>query len=873
MDYNNNPHHQQQQFSQKQSSAPAGGDYLGGYHGNNTGSFVAADPGSVAPIVPVAAAPKCETLYDSLLKYHNENDSTSTEDSGARRRRNPKVTPYEAARLKRNNSRSDEESSMGDDQKLPAQPVTLKQPPPASAAPPPSMTAVVKKKPPPPSGLGTTNSGPKAPPKPAPKTPPRGVPGGGIPIEEDKGNMMLPKQQNPGRGSFYQAALEAAGGGGSLAKPISPVPAKMPGIVHVAEPGMRPNSAMYQAAYGNSAAQQQQQSSNSFPEPLGVLDVREKLASLKQQRTLEAKRQMLNLSGGGGEYDKHLQPPPAPGYGGSPPSINPNNMGLSQSNHAQQTQRNRSSDGGSLPTELLRKSSGPSTSSSSSSKPAPDHMMNIGNDSHIGLPSAPNQNKARTSKSPKRVPSIPSTFFGKRPSSDTQPPRFASHDESMLGRNRSDPNAWLDNPMDPLLRGGGMGPSSMQLTSAGPSYGSNHSSSANSGQNRSLNSSLNSSTHSAMTPGEFNRINTNRGATGGGVVGGYQSNGIPNYGYNNNSNQMGGGYGMQGSRPPFMPEDPSIAEQSHSTADSSMDDELRLALEISKQDTGVSMGSVYPSTSQRGYDSGFHNAVSSSRGPPPTMASRPNQQAYTKQSSFTRDALAQARDGSNSSLADLMLALKLSAEESGMSSGAAGQLDRRTSTNLDELLAFEFAQNSNQNMTDFVAAGMFTAGPAPGSRSSGSDNPDEQYRILEKIREEQEQRELEMALKASEQEVKQQTKPGAVEMHQPASYLYSQEKAMEDWARPGFMHNQHHPTMAHGNTKPRPRTQRENSLSSIDSDTRRRELLERGTSETRQAIQAGQAHVVICRGCQGRLQAPVSYSLVFCPKCQTISPA
>ena len=59
-----------------------------------------------------------------------------------------------------------------------------------------------------------------------------------------------------------------------------------------------------------------------------------------------------------------------------------------------------------------------------------------------------------------------------------------------------------------------------------------------------------------------------------------------------------------------------------------------------------------------------------------------------------------------------------------------------------------------------------------------------------------------------------------------------------------------------------------------ESKQRRRSKLERrGALETRQAISNGNAHIVKCQGCSGRLQAPVHYSLVFCPKCQTVSPA
>ena len=86
-----------------------------------------------------------------------------------------------------------------------------------------------------------------------------------------------------------------------------------------------------------------------------------------------------------------------------------------------------------------------------------------------------------------------------------------------------------------------------------------------------------------------------------------------------------------------------------------------------------------------------------------------------------------------------------------------------------------------------------------------------------------------MALKASEQEAKtssSRSKPGAVSMDEPANYLYRQQKAMEDWARPGFLHDKDAvASSASSQTKTettRPRTQRENSMNSIDSDGRRR---------------------------------------------------
>ena len=866
---------------------------------NSAGGDSFGDPSVL--LVPVASAPKDETLYDSLMRYHNENDSTSTDDSGARRRRNPKVKPFlkgaqDAGRLKRSNSGDDESTSV-EDQKMPARPVALKQPPlaapanntgpkappPASSqskAPPPSMTAVVNRKKPPPSG-GSSMVG-------VPMDEEAGTPTANVPPTSDT-------QQRPRvLGSFYQAALEASGGSSGMVKPPSPAPAKKPGIVHVREPAIRSNSVLYQAAYGGGQQKQQQQqqqqqqpapNSKSFPEPLTVVDVHEKLASLKQQRNLQSKRQMINV---GTEHERrqpqHQQPPPPqPSYGSSIRS-NPTTS-LNQPSHkgrdlAQPTWI-RSSDTGVVPsTELLRNySSGGYVSIPSTNSAPPDDMMNIGNEEHMGL-RVQNQNK-RSAKSPKPYPPIPAAFFGKRPSSYSQRSRTTSCDEaSPMNARHSSPRvdgmstSWYTKDS---IRG------PMSSSIPGTAYNSTPISASaiiNNNNNNSLNSR---STHSTMTPGEYsNRMNARQaGAVGVPGPGGYQKNpipnqnsAIPNYGYTAPANEMRNN-GTQGvSRLPSYPpvEDESIAEQSHSTGASSMDEELRLALEISKQDTGVpnSSTSGYPQRSQASYGSTTRQNAPINR-PSPSAANHPNH-SFVKQSSFTRDAMAQARESSNSSLADLMLALKLSAEESGLTPGEP-DINRRTSTNLDELLAFELAQNSAQSMTDFVAAGISAApGPSKSRSETSADNPDEQFRILEKIRAEREKRELEMALKASERESKTSSQPGAVAMHHPANYLYSQEKAMEGWARPGFTRNQNQAN--HNNpTKQRPRTQRENSLSSIDSEGRRRELLERGTSETQEAIRSGQAHVVICRGCGGRLQAPLSYSLVFCPKCQTISPA
>ena len=50
------------------------------------------------------------------------------------------------------------------------------------------------------------------------------------------------------------------------------------------------------------------------------------------------------------------------------------------------------------------------------------------------------------------------------------------------------------------------------------------------------------------------------------------------------------------------------------------------------------------------------------------------------------------------------------------------------------------------------------------------------------------------------------------------------------------------------------------------------EILERGHRETANAIRSGQAHMIRCEACAERLQAPIHYSLVYCPKCGHVTP-
>jgi len=63
------------------------------------------------------------------------------------------------------------------------------------------------------------------------------------------------------------------------------------------------------------------------------------------------------------------------------------------------------------------------------------------------------------------------------------------------------------------------------------------------------------------------------------------------------------------------------------------------------------------------------------------------------------------------------------------------------------------------------------------------------------------------------------------------------------------------------------------SLSGERRPRRRSRMETSGAKKTLEAISKGKSHAVKCQGCKGRLIAPVHFSLVFCPKCKTISPA
>ena len=63
------------------------------------------------------------------------------------------------------------------------------------------------------------------------------------------------------------------------------------------------------------------------------------------------------------------------------------------------------------------------------------------------------------------------------------------------------------------------------------------------------------------------------------------------------------------------------------------------------------------------------------------------------------------------------------------------------------------------------------------------------------------------------------------------------------------------------------RGERGHSDTLTEHELERRQIVQKGQEETANAIRTGQSHVVLCRGCNARLQAPIQYALVYCPSC------
>ncbi|KAL7561220.1 hypothetical protein ACA910_004142 [Epithemia clementina (nom. ined.)] len=55
-------------------------------------------------------------------------------------------------------------------------------------------------------------------------------------------------------------------------------------------------------------------------------------------------------------------------------------------------------------------------------------------------------------------------------------------------------------------------------------------------------------------------------------------------------------------------------------------------------------------------------------------------------------------------------------------------------------------------------------------------------------------------------------------------------------------------------------------------ELQRRLIVQKGQEATANAIRNGQTHIVLCQGCNARLQAPIQSSLVYCPSCGCVSP-
>lgn len=753
------------------------------FSNDNMGSTAAFQPTEIPPVVPVAAAPKNDNLYDDMLRYHNENDSSSDEETTRRRRRR-------AARggVGHRSSSDDEDFDTGkwctdntdnesstSDRKLPAIP----------------------------------RSQLKSPPLDAPMT----APGTGGP-----GESPAPSKPERVHGSFYEAALaESRMHTGGLMMPESPKPAKKPGAVQVNEPGMNPNSAMYRAAYGGLGTR----SSNGSPMELTTFTrgvAREVTAPQENKawrHTLDSNDDMEGTRTTAMHAKLFPKTAAAPNSKHKA-SLGSHSLGLSQIQHLggvsgnpHSSKPNRySSTDFSPPTRLVVPPVAPPGGLSNGPQVgAPEHMMNIGNDQHIGYGSSStdkgSRNKSREKSSnqrnasPKRKPIL----SGMRKRFSDFPMRHAAEAAAVSNESRDgvSPGYPFATPVHSAE------PTQAALRTKMPGWISGGSTGIS----------------KARSSDDF--------------LGGLM---------NNNRQSV--------KRKPTMaqvPPSPSIPTAVATPApmatavatpvvgsvlqDEQMDEDLRLALEISKRDTRRQMA---PS---------FHNQPPLIRNRPITGTNIYNSNHHTS-SDLARPSMAHEDRSSHSSLADVMLALKLSAEESDMA-------NPQRSTNLDELLALEMAQETHQNMTDFVAAGI----------SSEPSDQDEQMRILEKIRQEQEQKELELAIQAS------QAWGPKVPQQKSSDFLTSQRQAMNEYTR----HNAEAYGQAPAAASTRPVSQRQGSHRSYDSAGRRQELLERGTSETKLAIQSGKAQIVVCRGCGGRLQAPASYSLVFCPKCQTISPA
>lgn len=197
----------------------------------------------------------------------------------------------------------------------------------------------------------------------------------------------------------------------------------------------------------------------------------------------------------------------------------------------------------------------------------------------------------------------------------------------------------------------------------------------------------------------------------------------------------------------------------------------------------------------------------------------------------------------------------------------------------DEKLARDLAREMDESLARDLARKLELEDSLPDSQITDPG----QLKIMQEIRKEAERKEIEQALHDNGSRVDFDSRsfvsaPLGTTAPPQVDYLLSQQLAMEEYQhlrrspmrrsrslaerreqqpqRVSFEHYQPHSS---DESEPHPSPEEDR-------------LLQQGNRETREAIANGTAHVVQCRGCLGRLHAPMSYALVFCPKCHTVSP-
>jgi predicted RNA-binding Zn-ribbon protein involved in translation (DUF1610 family) len=340
---------------------------------------------------------------------------------------------------------------------------------------------------------------------------------------------------------------------------------------------------------------------------------------------------------------------------------------------------------------------------------------------------------------------------------------------------------------------------------------------------------------------------------------------------------------------------------------------------------------------------------------------QPNQQQHQQQSTSFENSVPQRNNSNGNSRTGMME----SHDDMGGMSADEIEEQRRILLQIEEqqarkqhrssLVTPMSTTNSRRSLTTTAPTPAIPARKTtmPTSPAGDSHEAEEQFRILERIREEQECEELAQVLNLSRHtspssppppasmavgaahgnrrppfprvgatwEARQNPNPqrssisgGATGTESAAEYLQSQHAAMTEYERRGgrpdpnvrstgnvqrsqslrtlpvdYNHNQQQynnnyltPHRSNANHHNQHNTTNNSYLNSRSSshhshqqnhnDDQQQDMVRRGLVETQRAVQEGRAHVVQCQGCGERLQAPVHYSLVYCPTCGVISP-